>query len=72
MVRILSVLGYLSDEDMSFMQNNDAIDYLQTIGQPYTYKQNKLEEYFAKADPELIKLLKGMLEFNPYFRISAK
>ena len=27
---------------------------------------------FCKANPELIDLLKGMLEFNPYFRLTAE
>lgn len=31
-----------------------------------------MEDRIADADPNLIKLLKGMLEFNPYFRLTAK
>ena len=27
---------------------------------------------FKGVDPDLLKLLKGLLEFNPYFRVSAK
>ena len=31
-----------------------------------------MRKKFSKSDPRLVKILKEMLEFNPYFRPSAK
>ena len=33
--------------------------------------KNKLEKMFPSASPEAIALLKGLLEFNPHFRLGA-
>lgn len=30
------------------------------------------EELFPGTDPELIKLIRGMLEFNPYYRMTVE
>ena len=34
--------------------------------------KNKLAGLFEKANPQAVQLLTDMLQFNPYFRISAK
>ena len=33
---------------------------------------NTLKDTFEDISPDLFKLVKGLLEFNPYFRLSAE
>ena len=68
------MLGKPTEDDMSFLGDTNAIDYLKKIphSQSLVSKQTQLEQMFAKSDPELLKLLKGLLEFNPYLRLTAK
>lgn len=37
-----------------------------------TKHASDIDQVFSKSNPELVKLLKQMLEINPYFRPSAK
>lgn len=37
-----------------------------------TKHASDIDQVFSKSSPELVKLLKQMLEINPYFRPSAK
>ena len=36
------------------------------------YTSNELDKIFKKVDPDMLSLLKGLLEFNPVFRLTAK
>ena len=68
--QICRVLGTPTSHDKSFMTDKDAIDYLEMTIQ-HKHKC-KLEALFPSADSAMMNLLKGLLEFNPYLRLSAK
>ena len=71
MMQILGVLGKLNDQDTSFLTDKDSLMFLKMIEQP-EHQRNKLRELFPDTNPQLLKLLRGLLEFNPVFRLSAK
>jgi len=68
---IVSKLGPLKDEDMSFLQDKKPKNYLKYLNKEMdttTQIQDDLKTY----NPQLVEITKNLLEFNPYFRISAK
>ena len=67
---IIKNLGHPSHFDQSFISDDQALTYLENIENP-KYNKNALYEMFSAADPDLIELLKGLLEFNPFFRLTA-
>ena len=71
MMQILGVLGKPNEHDTSFLTDKDSLMFLKMIEQP-DHQKNKLKELFPDTNPQLLKLLKGLLEFNPVFRLSAK
>ena len=52
------------------MSKQSSFDYINDVVNKK--ERSKLDAIFPNTDPELIKLLKGFLEFNPYLRLSAK
>ena len=69
---ILRKIGKLNKYDLSFIRSKDALEYVQpnNIGSsehPFSFL-DKLKH----ISPEMRGILKSMLEFNPYFRVSAK
>lgn len=74
MSQILKVIGPLSIEDVSFVTEEASLDYLQLVESKCLsiYTQGKFEKMFKHASPEIVDLLKKMLQFNPKLRITAK
>ena len=56
---ILKTLGSQQDEDLSFLTDENAIDYVTNISNPE--EKSKFQKLFPNSDPELIKLLAGLL-----------
>lgn len=67
---ILSTLGTPDETDLSYLSDEKAIDYVNKLVKQK--KKCQLSSLFPTANPELIKLLKGMLEFNPHLRLTAR
>ena len=67
---ICRTIGTPSTMDRSFISSEQSEDYLKYVCE-HRHK-NKLEKIFPSASPDAISLLKGLLEFNPHFRLSAK
>lgn len=65
------MLGNVDEEDMSFLGDDNALDYVKRMQKPLSGK-SKLRQLFPNTDPELFKILKGLLEFNPHLRLTAK
>lgn len=63
-------IGTPSEADKSFITDDSAIQYLELMVQKK--HSSKLPILFEKANPLATDLLNEMLQFNPYFRISAK
>ena len=68
--QICRVMGKPTEHDKSFITEESAIEYLDLTVQHK--HRNKLETLFPSADAETLTLLRGLLEFNPYYRLSAK
>lgn len=69
MKHICRVLGTPKSGDRSFITDQTAIDYMNVMCEKK--HSNKLQSIFPKASHEVLSLVKGMLEFNPHYRISA-
>ena len=65
---ILQKLGPQSDEDVSFF-NPEKLPFIQNLQSDVVAQD--LGKYHAAEFHELTKVMKGCLEFNPYFRSSA-
>jgi mitogen-activated protein kinase 1/3 len=65
---IFDIIGTPSEEDLSFVTDTKAIEYLKSF-----HKRPKadLSKMYPAADPAAIDLLMKMLSFNPYFRITV-
>jgi hypothetical protein len=66
---ILEILGDQDTADTSFVSDPSALDYIRTLT-PNSCKID-LKKEFPFTTPEILDLLKNMLEFNPHFRSSA-
>ena len=67
---ILKLLGHQTDENLSFLTDLAAADYVKKVID--SKEMPKFDELFPDIDNELLRLLKGFLEFNPHLRLSAK
>lgn len=67
---ILKTIGYQGEDDLSFLTDANAADYVNKIQNPLD--QSTLDRLFPDTDPELVALLKGFLQFNPVMRLTAK
>lgn len=56
---------------MSFISENEAKEYLSHNFSSLKTKTNTLDELYPDVNKDLVALVKRMLEFNPFFRISA-
>ena len=66
---VFELIGTPIDSDWKFISDNFAIDYIKK----FTPREPKnLEAQFPKINAEGIKLLKQMLQFNPYLRPTAE
>jgi len=66
---ILDILGDQTSEDLSFVTDASALDYIRTLKSNNCKIQFKKE--FPFTTPQVLDVLENMLEFNPYFRQSA-
>lgn len=64
------MLGHVSPEDLSFLSEQEALDYCQSF--KFSKSSDGLAKITSGFSAELQELLKGLLEFNPYFRLSPK
>jgi len=62
------MLGTPSDDDMSYVTDQKAIGYLKSFTQ---IERVDFQKKYSGTSAEGIDLLNGMLQFNPYFRISV-
>ena len=53
------MIGGQEDEDLSFLTDENALDYIKNICNPN--EKPKLKKLFPNSDPDLIKLLEGLL-----------
>jgi hypothetical protein len=75
---ILRNIGQQQDEDLSFISSSSAINYVRDLE---SYKNNdeclvdafqsKLYKLLKPKSSELINIMKNMISFNPYFRMTA-
>ena len=73
MIKILNVLGKQDEAtDMSFIFDEGVFRYQKRIQQSFQLNSNKLKEVFPNSKEAILSLLREMLEFNPYFRPTAK
>ena len=73
MIKILKVLGRQNEElDCSFILDEGVMKYQSRIQSQFTNTSNQIAKMFPKTNPLIIQLLRDMLEFNPYFRPTAK
>jgi serine/threonine protein kinase len=68
---IINVLGHLNEEDISFVTDDEALEYLQ-ISNKDQLEKNLLSSMYPNVSKKLIELLKGLLEFNPNMRLTAE
>lgn len=66
---IFNVIGTPNDEDMSFVTDQKAIEYLKSY--QYVGRCDLTSKYPA-ATPEAIDFLNKILVFNPFFRLSLE
>jgi mitogen-activated protein kinase 1/3 len=66
---ILEILGDQDASDTSFVSDPSALDYIKTLT-PNSCKIDFKKE-FPFTTPEILDILKNMLEFNPHFRSTA-
>lgn len=67
--RVISVLGTQGYEDICFISNQQALDYLKSL--PKRTKIN-LQSMYPQANPVGLDLLSKMLAFNPNKRYTAE
>lgn len=67
--RVISVLGTQTYEDINFITNQQALDFLKSL--PKRSKQN-FQVLFPEANPLALDVLSKMLAFNPHKRYSAE
>ena len=67
--RVISVLGTQTYEDINFITNQQALDFLKSL--PKRSRQN-FQSLFPEANPLALDVLSKMLSFNPHKRYSAE
>ena len=67
--KILDVLGYQDEQDLSFVTDDSALDYHRSLCSSNV--KGNLQKHFKHTSPGLIDLLTGILEYNPSFRATA-
>jgi len=66
--KIIEVIGYPSEEDLSFINNEHTLSYLKRLPKKCHIKW---EEKIPHATPLALDLLQKMLSFSPERRISV-
>ena len=70
MCKILQRLLTINDEDSSHLTTDGSKNYVENLKQQQF--EGSIFDLLSDANPELLFMLKQMLEFNPYFRPSAR
>ena len=60
------------EHDFSHLTDEPQIQYAEGTYQQANEEKKLIRDQFKKSAPELIELLEQMLEFNPYFRPTAR
>jgi hypothetical protein len=71
LVKIMERIKLDKKYDFSFNDNQEVLKYQQEALK-YQKPKPKLSELFPKTDPELVQILTDMLQYNAFFRPSAK
>ena len=66
----MEVLGSPSPDDLSFITDQTALNYIKEY--PTNYKGINFEQRFPYASKNALDLIKRMVTFNPFFRISIQ
>lgn len=67
---ILGVFGQTCPADLSFLNDQRAEDYVKALSE--VQSTTELRQRLPAADEDTMDLLKKLLSFNPYYRITAK
>jgi mitogen-activated protein kinase 1/3 len=67
---ILGVFGHSCPPDLSFLNDQRAEDYVKALSE--IQARTELRKRLPAADENTMDLLKKLLSFNPYYRITAK
>ena len=71
LLMIISKLGPLKEDDMCFLLEKKPKSYLKYLNREMD-PSTSIEEDLKNYNPQLVEITRNLLEFNPYFRISAK
>lgn len=65
--------GKVNSEDLSFISNENIYDYQMKVcsDKPRQFEKG-VSKMFGPCSPHLVQLTLDMLEYNPFFRPSAK
>ena len=69
MMKIFSQMGHADEDSTSFLTYSAAQKYIQSIKD--SVKQKDLAERFSLSRKESVRILKSLLELNPYLRTTA-
>lgn len=69
---ILKKIGGMSEEDFSFIEDECSVEYLKTLPESTFKKSTIYDGLQSIVGKDWCVLLKNMLEFNPFFRHSAR
>ena len=72
MLVILSCLGVLSENELSFIRRDDARQFVKEVMKVVKEKELTYKNVFSGYDKDLVYLLGEMLRFNPVNRIKIK
>jgi serine/threonine protein kinase len=67
---ILDVLGYQDEDDTAFITQDSVLDYHKSLSTLPI--KCKFKDMFPLTSDPLLNILKGLLEYNPAFRITAQ
>jgi serine/threonine protein kinase len=71
MEAIIKKIGFPDDHDQSFISSEGTRNYFYTKLSNLSQKKSKLKRVFPHVNQDFVALLKSMLQFNPYYRITA-
>ena len=64
----MQVLGSPTEEDLSFITDPTALNYISEF--PKNQKGEDFKKMFPYASSQALDLMKGMIQFNPFVRSS--
>lgn len=72
LIKILEILGKPSQEDLSFIGDENIMNYQNNIIEQSGVKTASIRNLFPNTSSGLLDLLECMLSYNPYLRPTAK